>query len=196
MRYYARHEIKARGLALSATQIGGIRRRTATPVGNSLDQGWCCGVSTWFVTLSVTVLKLLISDRPYHIIPLCKEIRLGNGGSTLRCINLISNGCAHKMFLCGGFHHYYCHAHPTALASQFFGRSCRAMQVVSSVVEASTIMPPVQNRKGVYRYTCLAIWIIVSLGMVLDRFYWNMWPRQTICSPGCGTDVYCDMDEV
>lgn len=53
-----------------------------------------------------------------------------------------------------------------------------------------------RNNASLYRYTCLAIWLISSMMIVLDRFYWNVWPRQTICSPGCGGDFFCDMDEV
>lgn len=52
------------------------------------------------------------------------------------------------------------------------------------------------NWNGVYRYTCLAVWIVSSAVMIIDRFYWNVWPRQTICSPGCGNDFFCSVDEV
>lgn len=52
-----------------------------------------------------------------------------------------------------------------------------------------------KNRTGVYRYGMLALWLGSSAIIVLDRFYWNVWPRQTICAPGCGNDFYCDMDE-
>eukprot|EP00904_Undaria_pinnatifida_P008090 jgi/Undpi1/4410/HiC_scaffold_17.g07765.m1 len=31
--------------------------------------------------------------------------------------------------------------------------------------------------------------------MILDRFYWNVWPRQTVCTDGCGNDFFCQMDE-
>ena len=53
-----------------------------------------------------------------------------------------------------------------------------------------------RNYRGVYRYTTLAIWLATSAIMILDRFYWNVWPRQSICTDGCGTDFFCEMDEV
>lgn len=58
------------------------------------------------------------------------------------------------------------------------------------------MLPPKENRAGVYRYTALGIWLFVTALMILDRFYWNVWPRQDICSPGCGTDFFCDVNEV
>lgn len=48
----------------------------------------------------------------------------------------------------------------------------------------------------VYRGTMLSIWLVSSAVIVLDRFYWNVWPRQTICTDGCGNDFFCPMDEV
>lgn len=53
-----------------------------------------------------------------------------------------------------------------------------------------------KNRAGIYRYLCLGVWLGCSFFMVLDRFLWNVWPRQTICEPGCGGDFFCDMDDV
>ena len=53
-----------------------------------------------------------------------------------------------------------------------------------------------RNLRGVYRYGMLAVWLGCSSVMILDRFYWNIWPRQSICTDGCGTDIFCDMDEV
>lgn len=47
-----------------------------------------------------------------------------------------------------------------------------------------------------YRYVGLGTWLLISALMVLDRFYWNVWPRQSICTDGCGGDFFCDMDDV
>ncbi|CBJ27375.1 hypothetical protein Esi_0067_0071 [Ectocarpus siliculosus] len=47
-----------------------------------------------------------------------------------------------------------------------------------------------------YRYVGLGVWLFISTFMVLDRFYWNVWPRQSICTDGCGGDFFCDMDDV
>ncbi|CAM9715253.1 unnamed protein product, partial [Laminaria digitata] len=52
-----------------------------------------------------------------------------------------------------------------------------------------------KNYKGVYRYVTLAVWLVTSAIMILDRFYWNVWPRQSICTDGCGNDSFCPMDE-
>lgn len=48
----------------------------------------------------------------------------------------------------------------------------------------------------VYRGTVLLIWLVSSALVVLDRFYWNLWPRQSICTDGCGNDFFCPIDEV
>lgn len=53
-----------------------------------------------------------------------------------------------------------------------------------------------KNLAGVYRYVALYVWLLISSLMVLDRFYWNVWPRQSICTDGCGGDFFCDMDDV
>ena len=56
---------------------------------------------------------------------------------------------------------------------------------------------PVQrDLTWVYRYSSFAIWLFSTILIILDRIYWNVWPRQTICTDGCGNDFYCDMDEV
>eukprot|EP00903_Cladosiphon_okamuranus_P016206 g14954.t1 len=52
-----------------------------------------------------------------------------------------------------------------------------------------------KNFTGVYRYVGLGSWLLISAFMVLDRFYWNVWPRQTICTNGCGGDFFCDMED-
>ncbi|CAM9174985.1 unnamed protein product [Ectocarpus sp. 4 AP-2014] len=52
-----------------------------------------------------------------------------------------------------------------------------------------------KNYGGVYRYVGLGVWLFISTFMVLDRFYWNFWPRQTICTDGCGGDFFCKMDD-
>ncbi|CAM9569749.1 unnamed protein product [Ectocarpus fasciculatus] len=52
-----------------------------------------------------------------------------------------------------------------------------------------------KNYSGVYRYVGLGVWLLISTFMVLDRFYWNVWPRQSICTDGCGGDFFCDMDD-
>ncbi|CAM9533486.1 unnamed protein product [Ectocarpus sp. 6 AP-2014] len=56
-------------------------------------------------------------------------------------------------------------------------------------------LPVGKDRSGVYRYVGLGVWLFISTFMVLDRFYWNVWPRQSICTDGCGGDFFCDMDD-
>ena len=58
------------------------------------------------------------------------------------------------------------------------------------------VMAAGKNRNGVFRYVGLGIWLLASALMILDRFYWNVWPRQTICTDGCGNDFFCDMSDV
>lgn len=80
---------------------------------------------------------------------------------------------------------------------------CFPLLSLSSALLANAALPATEtqapirkNGRRVYRYVCLAIWLGSSAVMILDRFYWNVWPRQTICSPGCGNDFFCDPDEV
>lgn len=68
--------------------------------------------------------------------------------------------------------------------------------VATSSDASAKCMPIHTSRSGVYRFGFLAVWIITSVAMVLDRFFWNIWARQTICSDGCGNDFFCEMDEV
>lgn len=73
-------------------------------------------------------------------------------------------------------------------------------QHASSEIDEATITPvknsPASpNRSGVYRYGFLVVWILACIATLLDRFFWNLWPRQAICD-GCGEDFFCEMDEV
>ncbi|CAM9744602.1 unnamed protein product [Chrysoparadoxa australica] len=46
-----------------------------------------------------------------------------------------------------------------------------------------------------YRYAHLGLFLIWTLLAVLDRFYWNVWPRQSfpgVCNGGCGNDFIGD----
>lgn len=56
----------------------------------------------------------------------------------------------------------------------------------------ATINP---SRSGYYRWTFLTIWIIITVIMVLDRFFPNVWPRQSFsgppCNGKCGGDFFC-----
>ena len=61
---------------------------------------------------------------------------------------------------------------------------------------ARFVQVPGKNYIGVYRYVGLGAWLLISAFMVLDRFYWNVWPRQSICTDGCGGDFFCDMADV
>lgn len=60
----------------------------------------------------------------------------------------------------------------------------------------TALVPVHRNLSWVYRLSAFAIWLFTTTIMILDRFYWNVWPRQTFCTDGCGNDFFCDMDEV
>lgn len=51
------------------------------------------------------------------------------------------------------------------------------------------------SRARHYRYALLLSWLVISLLLVLDRFFTNVWPRQSFsdapCSGNCGGDFFC-----
>ncbi|CAN0436565.1 unnamed protein product [Ascophyllum nodosum] len=61
--------------------------------------------------------------------------------------------------------------------------------------EDKMAVPVNRNLFWVYRYVALGVWLFSTLMMILDRFYWNTWQRQSVCTDGCGTDLSCMMDE-
>lgn len=68
-----------------------------------------------------------------------------------------------------------------------------APRIATPPFETDILIQP--NRHGVYRYGALMVWILATTAMVLDRFYWNIWPRESICTHGCGKDI-CNIEEV
>ena len=52
-----------------------------------------------------------------------------------------------------------------------------------------------RSRPRYFRYGMLVSWLIISLLLVLDRFYTNIWPRQSFtaapCFGKCGGDFFC-----
>lgn len=109
-----------------------------------------------------------------------------------------------RCFFCTTTYYYYYYIHIYAVSTDVHvcPPSCclilslGPLSFLLAATQVNDVVPVHRNLSWVYRFSAFAIWLFTTIIMVIDRFYWNVWPRQMFCTDGCGNDFFCDMDEV